>query len=826
MKSTALGLTGRGWSVFPVTVSGKAPIKGSNGLLDASTDPAAIERMWAGSTFANIGINCGLSDLYVIDVDMNPWKDKIGGKTWAALVGEHGHTDTYTVRTWSGGRHFYYRMPPGMALANTSGTGGSTGRGLGVDIDTRGTGGYVLAAGSRVVEDGHEGFYVVEHDLEVADLPRWVIDAVASKPKTGRSPSLAGPLAAEEAVYERVVALSAELAAAPVGEGNDTASKMAYRVGQYVGAGQIGQDEATRLLLDGIAGWSWQNEGDFTAMSNTIIRGVEKGIESPRAWDRPVARSSAGVSPPIGGPEVVPVVPDPFTAAEGEQEADPEEESEQTISMWSTDNGQGVFLRDRVGDVLYAVGVGWMVWDGARWQQVDIAVIQNRVSRFYRKQFEKMLEKYMATLDEKWHVLAKAYKGFMSSARLGSILNHLKVTDGVLVDAADLDTHKHLLNTPKGVVDLRVGTIAPHDRKLLFTKVTRGSYRPHLRHSDWEKALTALDEEERDYLKIRMGQAVTGYIPESDDAIFLVGHGSNGKSSYTSDGVFRAIGDYGALAQATLISKATEGSGPTPERFGLRGCRFVLIEELPEGRSLSIAEVKRITGMSVITARDVHEKQVTFDATHTLFITTNYLPAVAEVDEGSWRRFCCVRFPYRFRSVPESPMDRDGDPGLKSRLREGEDGQHDAIITWLVEGAMTYFADRSVIMEDRRPAGIQQSTLDWRKEADRILAYIDERLDFPEVAAIEQNVARSDLYADFSRFLEERGHAKWSQETFLSRFRSHERIRSHGVTEAQIRNHDTISRPPLPPNVTFSSARPALPTAPRIFRGLNFRQEL
>lgn len=806
MKAAAHDLAARGWAVFPVTVGGKAPIT-KNGHLNATTEPGEIEVMWQGATFANVGIFCERSRLYVIDVDMNPWKHKVGQDTWTRLMAEHGHVPTFTVRTWSGGLHYYYRMPAGMNLTNTSGTGNGTGRGLGVDIDTRGNG-YVLAPGSRVSEDGHVGWYTIEHDLEVADLPQWVIDAVTREPKA----ALAGlaPVAGHDLALERLQALAATLENAPEGEGNATAARVAYMAGQYAGAGQIERDQAIAILLDAVSGWSWHLVGDAATMDNTITRQVDAGMGNPRPWERAVAPHTAPVVL-----AAQPVLPDPFTV---EQEPDdPEEEADREVSMWSTDNGQGVFLRDRVRDMLYAVGVGWMVWDGKRWKRVDIAVIKNKVSRFYRDQFGKMLKKYIATMDSKWNDLAKAYRAYMSSARLGSILNHLMVTDGVLVDAGDLDTHKDLLNTPGGVVNLRTGTIAPHDRTLLFTKITRGSYRPGLTHPDWDMALTALPVEQADYIQLRLGQATTGYIPESDDAVFLVGHGANGKSLITSEGAFRALGDYADLAQATLISKTTEGSGPTPERFGLRGCRFVLIEELPEGRALSIAEVKRITGMSVITARDVYEKQVTFDASHTLFITTNFLPPVAEVDEGSWRRFVLIPFPFRFRTKPEAPEDRQGDPGLKSRLREGEDGQHDAILTWLVAGAMRYFADRAAIMDDRRPAAIATATMAWREEADRILAYLNERITFDP----ERAIVRGHLYDDFTEFLKERGHAVWSAETFHSRFKAHEKVRNAEVSDMQTRIQDNLSLPVVP-GASWSSGVKPVKAVNRVYRGIAF----
>lgn len=802
-KSEALKYAARGWHVFPLIPRDKNPLT-THGFHDATVDPDQIVTLWRDQTFANVGIATGASGLVGIDVDTK--KGKIGGQTWERLVAEHGHVDTYTVRTWSGGLHYIYQDPHGLRSTTGQEKNGRI-RGLGQDVDTRGVGGYLVAPPSIVREGDDFGQYEVLDDRTPLLVPDWIVEALRASQRPETLPGMPqGPVADSSEVEARVRALASELEQTETGANNE-AARLAYMAGQYVGAGQIDQDTAIGILLDAVAGWSWAKPRDADTMAGTIINQVVTGGKNPRPWEA----SSAAVA--VLAPDSAPMAPVPEGAAD-----DPVAETERGVSMWSTDNGQGVFLRDRVGNMLYAVGVGWLVWDGKRWKASPEEVIRNRVSRFYRQQFEKSLARYAETMDEKFAGLAKSFKTFMSTARLGSILAHLKVTDGVLVDVSALDSQSDLLNCENGIVDLRTGQISPHEPTMLFTKITAGNYRPGFTHPDWIQAQTALPPAEADYMQIRFGQAITGRTPESDDVLFLVGHGSNGKSSWATDGVFPAVGDYAALAQPTLIMKQTDSGSATPERAALRGCRFVLIEELPEGRSLSIAEIKRITGTGVITARDLWEKQFTFVATHTLFVTSNFLPPVAEVDEGSWRRLCCVRFPYRFRTSPEGPDDRPGDAGLRDRLRHGDANQHDAIVTWLVTGAMRYFADPTLIMDDRRPDAIKVATIDWRKDADRILAYVEERI-CPDEAAM---VFRGDLYADFCAFLEERGHAKWSQETFLSRFRSHERVRNMRVAEGRVRNHDDISRPALPPGVSWSSARPVLPKQPAVFRGIKF----
>ena len=75
----------------------------------------------------------------------------------------------------------------------------------------------------------------------------------------------------------------------------------------------------------------------------------------------------------------------------------------------------------------------------------------------------------------------------------------------------ELDADPDLINTPSGVVDLRTGELLPHDPALLMTKITSGSYRPGFTHPDWNKALEALPEPEREWLQVRIGQGITGH---------------------------------------------------------------------------------------------------------------------------------------------------------------------------------------------------------------------------------------------------------------------------------------------------------------------------
>jgi putative DNA primase/helicase len=466
------------------------------------------------------------------------------------------------------------------------------------------------------------------------------------------------------------------------------------------------------------------------------------------------------------------------------------------------------------GKWMFVVGAGWYRWTGQVWRECPTEEVQQFIQSRYQWMFNKAIERAKTTPEHL--IIAQAIAKFLSNSKLKAIIERLHVEKGILESNIEaLDAHPDLLNTPEGVVNMRTGKLLPHDPDLKMTKMTRGNYRPGYTHPDWNAALTALPTDIATYMQLRMGQAATGYIPESDDAMFLVGGGSNGKSAWTTDGIFPALGQYAMLANPHLISDHST-SGATPERASLRGGRFVLIEELPEGGHLKAEEIKRITGTSRIRARQLYMQEIEFTASHTLVVTTNYTPQVKETDEGTWRRLLRIPFEYRYVQNPSAPHERKGDPGLRLRLREGRDGQHDAIVTWIIEGAMRYFADPSSIIIEKRPDAVQAATDAWRMQSDRVLAYLGERVELDP----ESRVAKSDLYSDFCSWLNEGGYGRWSQETFFVRFLAHESVKGR-LEIKQTKSHQGISRPGGGSNPFLAD----LPKVPRVVCGLRFRDE-
>lgn len=261
----------RGWHVFPLSPGSKKPLPGGDGQDDATNDVEQVLEWWSDFPEANIGVHCRPSGLYVVDLDRHA-KGVDGVETWRRLIGEHGGTEpTATVRTAGGGFHLYYRAPAGVELSNTAGK-------LGPGVDTRGNG-YVVAPPSVV---GGRLYEPTSPPRRVAELPAWVIEALTPPPPRpyvapSRPPN-------PDAVWRRVQDLAAELANAPVGEGNNTAARVAHMVGQYVGAGQYVRETALDVLADAVSGWTWRRSSDHRTMLGTIERQLDAGAASPRPW--------------------------------------------------------------------------------------------------------------------------------------------------------------------------------------------------------------------------------------------------------------------------------------------------------------------------------------------------------------------------------------------------------------------------------------------------------------------------------------------------------------------------------------------------------------
>ena len=418
-------------------------------------------------------------------------------------------------------------------------------------------------------------------------------------------------------------------------------------------------------------------------------------------------------------------------------------------------------IADRVlrGRYVWVSGLGWMRYHGGIWKRVPDDHVAERVRLDVIKQHER---------EAKQGASVSRLKELSAILAAGRIRGLAGLCRGILlIDAAEFDAHPDLLNAANGVVDLRTGELLPHDPELFLTKITKVPYAPGATSPDWDTALEALPPAVADWMQTRIGQAATGYPTPDDILPVSQGGGANGKTTFFG-AIQCALGDHAVVVPERVLM-ANPSDHPT-ELMTLRGARLALIEETPETRHLSVKRLKDTVGQPVMTARYIRQDNVTWECTHSLFVTTNYRPRVDEVDHGTWRRLALVRFPYTFTesvNTSTNPMAQPSAPGLRDRLRSGHQGQHEAVLDWIVQGACRWYANDRVLPPP--PRRVKDDTAEWRAEADVIFCYIKDRLIFQP----GMHVLATELYEDFGEWLRERGHKPWTDSTFFSRFGEH-----------------------------------------------------
>lgn len=198
--------------------------------------------VWAQAPHANVGIVTGdYSGVFVLDMD----PDNGGLESLDAMEAKYGKLPaTFTVRTGSGGLHFYFAMP-GFNLVNSGGLTRAGYHGL----DIRGNGGQVAAPPSV----SGKGAYRIELPADVVPAPEWLLDLLrpgvpehptATPAGAGLTPS--GDVIESTRITRYVeVVLDTELAnlgAAIEGERNSMAFRVACRFWELINATWIDHD--------------------------------------------------------------------------------------------------------------------------------------------------------------------------------------------------------------------------------------------------------------------------------------------------------------------------------------------------------------------------------------------------------------------------------------------------------------------------------------------------------------------------------------------------------------------------------------------------------
>lgn len=442
------------------------------------------------------------------------------------------------------------------------------------------------------------------------------------------------------------------------------------------------------------------------------------------------------------------------------------------------------------GDLKFATGLGWFRWNGAVWQKVDERKVRKEISA-HLEAIGNHLRVTGAGVD-----VLKAANRRLSTASLKALVAQLE--SEVYTESEFFESMPHLLNVRNGVIDLRAKELLLHDQRYGFTKVLPIDYLPEASHPDWLAALDALAPEVADHLQVAVGQAVTGYSALDDRINFFLGpKASNGKSTIA----MALLGTFGPFAKfvSDKLLAGNKFDHPT-EKMQLFGVRIAVIEELPQ----SFITDKQLKDLSsrIMSARYIRQDNVEWTSTHTVFVTTNHHLEFEYLDNAVKRRIRLFPFDKEYVDTPTAPQHLRRDFGLRERVKEGGEGQHEAVLAWAVEGAHRWFENGRQMPPE--PEKVLKTRSEWEKEADALGAFFEEYL-IPNNGSY---VASVELLAAFNHFLLARGFSTWRAAQLKAAFEGRDDLKHYRSKVARTTDLASRSIPVIPDFQPTTSPQP------------------
>lgn len=381
----------------------------------------------------------------------------------------------------------------------------------------------------------------------------------------------------------------------------------------------------------------------------------------------------------------------------------------------------------------------WYIWDDSRWEkQIDAGIIMDKLQTVLNLMVLYCDE--MEEMDGKLNL--KDYRKYIMSIRkntsMKNILEVLKTQ--VRITATEFDANPYILNTPVCAYDLRTMEIIQAREELNLTQVTNCNLKPGEAQCErWYKFIDEImcgNREQAAFLQRALGYSLLGVNREECMFIALGSQTRNGKGTLFSS-ILNVLGkEYAQGSDPSLIceaknGKSTDFNSPQPALRKLVNCRMVTMSESQRDVRLDAASMKAMTGRDTLTTRGLYEGSFDFIPQFTMWLNTNYLPAVTDDTVFKSDRIWVIKFDAFF---DESKRDLD----LKQLFSDPKN--QPTILQWLIDGCQDY-----ILHGLNPPECVRENTMEYRDKFDRVGNFLRECT--TSDPTYKSKIVRGELYA-------------------------------------------------------------------------------
>ncbi len=301
----------------------------------------------------------------------------------------------------------------------------------------------------------------------------------------------------------------------------------------------------------------------------------------------------------------------------------------------------------------------------------------------------------------------------------------------IIPDLNITDDRGWILNLKNGLLNIYTRELKPHTPAFVSLIQYTVEYDPDAKCPVWMGCLEAWMEGPEKEKKTLLLQQFSGYCLSSsmqyDKALFLVGDGGNGKSTFV-DTISRVIGP-DATSHIDL-----EGLYGQYGMKGLIGKRLNIIEEV-HGNYYQSNKLKKLISGEPVTIDIKYKDQFQFTPQTKFVFAVNIMPRVDDTSTATERRICAIQFRNNFRNNPNTAL--RSSVGLLAAELPG-------ILNWMLEGAKNLAESNGFVITNEQIAMLAE----YRQENSSVEGFIAECLVFDENAKCSARMLY-DEYKDY-----------------------------------------------------------------------------